>query len=136
MKTPEQQLTTFLAKYSPEMQKVAKATRRKMRAFFPEALEMVYNYSSGLVIAYGPTETGIEAICAIKVTPKGVTLFFGRGNEMQDPDGLLSGKAKLVRELPLGGASDLDKPAIKKLIRQAIKMADVSFPGRRLVIKK
>ena len=135
LKTPEQQLATFLSKYTPAMQKTTKAVRKKMRAFFPEALELVYNYTSGLVISYGPTERGIEAVCAIKVSPEWVTLFFGRGTEMEDPDGLLRGRTKLVREIRLGDASDLDRPAIKKLIRQAIRMSNIPWPGRRVVIR-
>jgi hypothetical protein len=133
--TAEQQLTIFLAKYTPEMQKTAKAARRKMRALFPKAVELVYDNYNALVIGYGPTERASDALCSIAVYPKWVTLFFLRGTEMQDPDGLLKGGGKIVRQIRLDDASDLDKPAVKKLIRQAIGLADVPFARRRLVIR-
>ena len=135
MKPPEQQLATFLAKYTPETQKAAKAARKKMRALFPKAVELVYDNYNALVIGYGPTERASDALCSIAVYPKWVTLFFLRGAAMRDPDGLLVGNGKIVRQIRLGDASDLDRPEIKKLIGQAIGMADVPFIARRLVIK-
>jgi len=135
VKTPEQQLATFLAKYTEEMQKTTKAVRKKMRALFPKAVELVYDNYNALVIGYGPTERAGEALCSIAVYPKWVTLFFLRGAEMRDPDGLLKGDGKIVRQIRLADALDLDRPAVKKLIRQAIRMADAPFTKRRLVIR-
>ena len=124
-----------MAKYTPEMQKTAKAARKKMRALFPKAVELVYDNYNALVIGYGPTERASDALCSIAIYPKWVTLFFLRGTEMSDPDGLLTGDGKIVRQVRLRDATDLDRPGVKRLIRQAIAMADVPFTSRRLVIR-
>jgi len=133
--TNEQQLMKFLSKYTPEMQKTLKAARRKMRALFPKAVELVYDNYNALVIGYGPTDRAGDAVCSLAIYPRWVTLFFLRGREMKDPDGLLEGGGKIVRQIRLEDAADLDKPEVKKLIRQAIGLADVPFTRRQLVIK-
>ena len=136
MKTAEQQLTSFLAKYAPEMQKAAKAARRKMRALFPRAIEIVYDNYNALVIGYGPTERASDAICSIAVYPKWVTLFFLDGRKLRDPKKLLKGSGKIVRQIRLSDPADLDRPAIQELIAQAIGRSEVPFAGsRKLVIK-
>ena len=136
MKPAEEQLANFLAKYSPEMQKTTKAARRKMRALFPRSIEIVYDNYNALVIGYGPTERASDAICSIAVYPKWVTLFFLDGTKLRDPQKLLKGSGKIVRQIRLNDAADLDQPAIRALIAQAIDRSAVPFNGlRKLVIK-
>ena len=135
MQAPERQLSAFIGKYSLEMQRTVRAARKKMRGLFPKAVELVYDNYNALVIGYGPTDRASDALCSIAVYPKWVTLFFLRGAEMQDPDGILKGGGKVVRQIRLSDASDLDRPAIRRLISQAIGMADVPFTKHVLVIK-
>ena len=136
MTTAEQQLASFLAKYTPEMQKAAKAARTKMRALFPRAIELVYDNYNALVIGYGPTEKASDAVCSIAIYPRWVTLFFLNGTKLRDPQKLLGGSGKIVHQIRLGDAGDLDLPAVRALVAQAIGRSDVPFDGpRKLVIK-
>jgi hypothetical protein len=136
MKTAEQQLTSFLAKYTPEMQKAARAARRKLRGLFPQAIEIVYDNYNALVIGYGPTERTSDAICSIAVYPKWITLFFLDGAKLHDPQKLLQGSGKIVRQIRLSDAADLDQPAIRELIAQAFGRSAAPFDGpHKLVIK-
>ena len=135
MKTAEQQLATFLARYTPDVQSTARSARRKMRALFPRAIELVYDNYNALVIGYGPTEKASDAICSIALYPKWVTLFFLDGARLRDPQKLLGGGGKIVRQIRLESAADLDKPAIRALVKQAIDASDVHFSRRGLVIK-
>jgi len=136
MKTAEQQLTSFLSKYTPELQKATKAARKRMRALFPRAIEIVYDNYNALVIGYGPTERASDAICSIAVYPKWVTLFFLDGTKLHDPKKLLKGSGKIVRQIRLSDAADLDQPAIRELIAQAIGRSAAPFDGpHKLVIK-
>jgi hypothetical protein len=43
MKTPEEQLDSFLAKYTPEIEVCAKAILERMRELLPSAIELVYD---------------------------------------------------------------------------------------------
>ena len=58
----ETQLASFYAKYEPEMAKLGKALRAKLRARLPGLFEIVYVYESqnALVISYSPTEHGYD----------------------------------------------------------------------------
>jgi hypothetical protein len=51
--TAEAQLAAFIAKFSPEVQAQFRDCRAKMRARFPDAVELVYDNYNFLVIGYG-----------------------------------------------------------------------------------
>lgn len=136
--SPEAQLDGFLSKYTPEIRAVAEQARAKMRARFPNAIEMVYDNYNALVIGYSPTERVSEAIFSIALYPRWVMLFFLDGVGLPDPENLLRGGGKIVRGIRFEDASILDKPAVRTLMKHALKRLDSPFdkktPGR-LVIK-
>ena len=51
------------------------------------------------------------------------TLFFYRGPELPDADGVLEGGGKDMRHVTLRTASDAQTPAVKRLLRAAFEMA-------------
>jgi hypothetical protein len=51
------------------------------------------------------------------------TLFFYRGRELDDKSGLLHGTGKDSRYVTLRGPADAEQPAVKRLVRQAFKLA-------------
>ena len=53
-KSPQAQLARFLARYSPEIDTLARAALAKMRAQLPGAIELVYDNYNALVIGFGP----------------------------------------------------------------------------------
>ena len=122
----ERQLDAFLDKYSPEIAAVGRAPRARMRKLLPTAHELVYDNYNALAIGYSPTERASDGIYSIALYPRWVTLFFLQGAGLPDPGGLLEGGGSTVRSIRLtGGASDLDKPAVKTLIAVALKAARV-----------
>jgi hypothetical protein len=52
------------------------------------------------------------------------TLFFYRGRELDDESGLLHGTGKDSRYVTLHGPADAEQPAVKRLVRQAFKLAE------------
>ena len=136
---PEGQLARFLARFTPEIQARAEAALAKMRARFPNAIQMVYDNYNFLVIGFGPTERPSEAIFSIALFARGVGLcFLQAGPKLPDPQKLLKGSGKKVRHIRLESAAVLDQPAVKALMSEALKRAVVPFdptaPGR-LIIK-
>jgi hypothetical protein len=132
------QLQAFLAKYSPELQREAKAARRRMRARLPGAVEIVYDNYNGLVIGFSPEERPSAAVFSLLLQPRWVTLCFLRdGPRIPDPEGLLRGSGSTVRSLRLATAADLDKPGVRRLMDEALRLAGDPFTGRggRLIIK-
>ena len=109
-----------------------------MRRLLPGAVQMVYDNYNALVIGFGPTERPSQAVFSVVLYPRWVTLFFLEGAFLPDPDRLLKGNGKQVRRIILENAAMLDRPAVRTLMKHAIREAEVPFsrttPGR-LIIK-
>jgi hypothetical protein len=136
--SPETQLDTFQAKFTPEIAGLAKAALGKMRKRLPGAVEMVYDNYNALVIGFGPTERPSEAIFSIALYPRWVNLFFLHGKKLRDPQKLLKGSGAQVRNIVLESAGTLDDPAVEELIAESLERATVPLDptrGRQLVIR-
>ncbi len=103
--TAAQEIAGFLAKFSPAIQKEARAARRAIRAILPTATELVYDNYNALVFAFAPGERASEAILSIALYPSWVTLFFLHGKGLADPDKLLRGAGTMVRQRTLSTAA-------------------------------
>lgn len=123
-KPPAAQLAAFLARFTPDVAAVAKAALARMRRRLPGAIELVYDNYNALAIGFAPTERASDAIFSIAVFPRWVSLFFLQsGTKLPDPQRLLRGTGKKVRHIVLLSAADLDKPAIRALMAQALARA-------------
>lgn len=122
-KPPQQQLDSFLARFTPEIQKLAKAALPKMRKRFPTACELVYDNYNALAIGWSPTDRAGDVICSLALFPRWIHLFLFRATKLPDPDGWLEGSGKLVRHIQLASAQTLDEPAVQSLITATVAMA-------------
>ena len=125
--TPERQLAGFLEKYSPEIAALMEALHVKMQRLLPGAVRMVYDNYNALVIGFSPSERPSHAVLSIAAYPQWVNLYFLAGASLSDPDELLRGDGKQVRYIRMNRATDLDKPAIRRLIKDAARGADEPF---------
>ncbi len=137
--TPAKQLAAFIRKFSPENAALIKGSLKKMRALFPNAVQLVYDNYNFLVVGFGPTEKPSEAIFSLAAFAGGLILcFLQKGPKLKDPGKLLRGAGKVVRNIRLADAGDLDKPEVRALITQALVLAkrpmDESTRGN-LIIK-
>ena len=130
------ELDRIIAKQPPEMAKLVKAVLAKLRPRFPGAVEMVYDKKRGMVVGFCPDERASNVINSIGVYSKWINLFFFEGNTLPDPDGLLQGEGNIVRHIRLNSADDLDRPAIRALMAEALKRAHppLNPKGKRRVI--
>jgi hypothetical protein len=138
VKDPEEQLASFMAKFTPEIAALAGAIRAEMRKLYPTALELVYDNYNALAIGYGPTERTSEAIFSIALYPRWVSLFFLQGAGLPDPDKILRGSGKVAKHVVLPSPDTLKSPAIQALMDEATARAKVAFDPRgahRLIIK-
>jgi hypothetical protein len=136
--TPERQLAGFMARYDPEVARVARAALRKLRERLRGAQELVYDNYNALAIGFGPTERAADVVLSIALYPRWVSLFFLRGAGLPDPARLLSGSGSRVRSIRLVRASLLDDPAVKELIAAAVARHPSAIGAsqrRRLLIK-
>src|SRR5262245_55182880 len=136
--TAQAQLKTFIARYTPEVGALAKASLKKMRARLPGAVELVYDNYNALVVGFGPTDRASDAIFSIVLYPRWVTLFFLNGKGLPDPQKLLKGNGVRVRHIVLENAAMLDKPDVQALMRAALdrSQTEIDDKRRRLLIIK
>lgn len=110
-----------------------------MRRLVPGATELVYDNWNGLVVGFGPSARASEAVVSILMAPTHVTLcFIQDGPSLPDPEGLLKGSGNVVRHVRLTSARDLDKPAVRALVKAAVARSDAPFAKgkrRELAIK-
>ncbi|MBI3438165.1 MAG: DUF1801 domain-containing protein [Proteobacteria bacterium] len=121
--TPEKQLASFIAKFTPEMAKRIRVTRAKMRRRIPQAAEMVYDNYNFFVIAYGPNDKASDAIFSIAAQAKGLSLFFLQGAKLPDPKRILRGAGSVVRHIRLEDDDTFDRPEVEALIALALQRA-------------
>jgi len=126
----EKQLSSFIAKFSPEVAAVARAVLPKMRAKFRGTTELVYDNYNALAIGWSASGRTSDVICSIALYPRWVSLFFFRGTSLPDPHKRLAGSGKTIRHVVLErGAATVDDKAIQALIAAAIETAPVAPSG-------
>lgn len=119
--SPRSQLAAFLSKYSPSLASEGRAALRKMRQLVPDAVELVYDNYNWLVVGFGPNERPSDAVLSLAFAPRWITLcFLQNGADLPDPMHLLRGSGRVVRNIRLESAKDLDKPPIRTLIGEAL----------------
>jgi hypothetical protein len=124
--TPNVRFSAFLSRFPAEIVALVKRCLPKLRRAVPHSFELVYEYSSSLVVSFNASERGYEAIVAIAIFPDRVQLYFDKS--LPDPNGLLKGSGTKVRSVTLKAASDLDHADIKALVEAAIKHSGVTSP--------
>jgi hypothetical protein len=133
------QFGRFLSKYSPEVAAEARGALARLRRQVPGAVELVYDNYNALVVGFGPSERASEAVVSLAIFPRWVTLcFIQHGPDIPDPLGLLKGSGNVVRHTRLTTAKDLERPAIRRLIAEALARGDVAIDRhrkRRVIVK-
>lgn len=75
------------------------------------------------LISYGvPMYRYEKPIAWITPSKSGVTLGFRDGTAIEDKHGLLKGKGKGARNVPMREVEDIDRAALRDYIRQAVKL--------------
>jgi hypothetical protein len=127
--SPRTQLSALLSRFPPAIVALVKRSLPKLRRAFPGAYELVYDYPNSLVVAFGMSERGHEAIVAVAIFPDRVRLYVDKS--VADPKGLLEGAGGKVRSVTLKAASELDRGDIKALVKAAITHSGARFTRAR-----
>ncbi|MBL8879696.1 MAG: hypothetical protein JNG88_11305 [Phycisphaerales bacterium] len=135
-RSAEAELRTLIDQFAPAHLRLISAMRKSLRKRLPAAQEVVYGYRAWFVISYSPSGHGYEGVLAIRGDANGVKLYFNQGKELPDPERLLRGSGGLVRSIEVEAVSALARPAVARLIDEAIARSHVPFAssGRGSVI--
>lgn len=132
----EAHLRGLIIRFASSHRRLVGTTRRWLRKRLPAAHEVVYEYSGFLVISYSPNAHGYEGVFALRAGAEGVRLYFNQGKGLPDPENLLQGSGNHTRWIQPAGASTLARPAIVRLVDEALIRNRVPFArsGRGPVI--
>jgi Domain of unknown function (DU1801) len=64
-----------------------------------------------------------ENVVGVGTFPRHSTIFFYRGRDLDDDSGLLQGTGKSTRFVTVRSPEDIARPAVRKLIARAFKLA-------------
>ena len=120
------QLSKFLSRFPTEIVALTKRCLPKLRRALPGCHQLVYDYTASLVVSFGATDRGHQAVVALAVQKDRVRLYVDK--DTPDPEGLLEGAGGKVRSVTLASAAQLDRGAVHQLMQAAIRRADVALP--------
>jgi hypothetical protein len=135
---PNEQLESFISRYTDAIAEATRQALRQMRRRVPGATELVYDNYNALAIGFGPSDTPSDVVFSIVPYPRWVTLFFLQGAGLPDPQSLLQGRGVRVRHIVLTPPQVIGSPAVDALIGHALRAAKVAIDPkakRALVIK-
>jgi hypothetical protein len=129
------QLDAFIDRFSPEVATDARRALAVLEARLPTATRLVYDNYNALVIGFGPSDRASQAFLSIALYPKYVRIFFLRGVDLPDPQGLLEGNGSQVRSVKLQPITLIETPGVRSLIDCAVAGVLASNGKGALVIK-
>lgn len=92
-----------------------------------EAPDAVESISRGYALAIGFSFTGKplkDGFCHIVTYETHVNLGFNRGALLPDPNGILAGTGKSIRHITIRNQNELEHPAIRRYLQEAIEQVD------------
>jgi hypothetical protein len=114
----DEAIADLLKPYSPEVRKLALATRALVLKVIPKAMEQVDPKAKIIGYGFGPGYK--DMICSLMPAKAWVTLGIGWGVELPDPEKLLEGTGKVHRHVKLKTESDLRVPALRTLLHAGV----------------
>ena len=113
-------------KKAGKLEGVAKAVRALVKKTAAGCEEYVSPWKTPAFDSNGP-------LCVYLVQKEHVTLAFLRGARLPDPEKLLEGNAKGVRNVKLRSLADVKRPGVKKLLAEAVRLNKKDPPSGKMI---
>ena len=123
LRPPDPEYLQLLQPYSDGIRNLALAARKLVLAEAPQASEFIYEVYT-IADHFSFTERPGDAFVFTTTHANWVNLGFNYGSVLPDPSGLLRGEGKRIRHVRIAQAGDLDSPGVRKLVRDAIALAE------------
>jgi hypothetical protein len=128
-------LSDQLKRIPSNVRPTVKAALKTVKAAAPEADEIAYRSqaprSKSAMWKLARFAVNGANVVGVGTFSDHSTIFFYRGRELDDPGGLLHGSGKDSRFLTLTSPSDAEQPAVKRLVKQAFKIARTDRSGTK-----
>jgi len=134
------ELIGFLDKYDPAIHSLALGLRQVVLNAIAPCHEYIFQMRSKVVLLYGATARIMaDGICQIAIFRHHVTLVLPDGIDLEDPTRVLRGTGRTMRHVRVTASSDLARPELRSLLRQAralVGLAEQPRRGRREVVTR
>lgn len=124
---PDVSLSEQLKKIPSAVRPTVKAALRIVKEASPDADEIAYRSQAPRsksamwkLVRYAVDGANVVGVGTFSDHS---TIFFYRGRELDDGSGLLQGGGKDARFVTLRSPADAEKPAVKRLVRKAFRLA-------------
>lgn len=131
MTPDEKRFEVFLREFEPRIAEIGRAAVARLQRMLPSAEIMIYDNYNFLVAGFSPNDRASDAVLSVALAPRSVALCFLQGAELPDPNRILRGNGKVVRNVRLESVDDLDRPEIAMLLDMAIANSRVAFDDAR-----
>jgi hypothetical protein len=128
----------FLEPYDPAITRLVIAARKLVLEEAPESIELIYDAYSAVSAGYTFTGKQSDSFVYVAAYPKGVNMGFWVGTLLPDPEHLLEGTGKQSRHVKIRETADVERPALRALVRAAIEIAerpDGAAPKAKSVVR-
>jgi len=115
--------------FDPGVRELAERTRALIVEVYPEVVEVPWPRQNVVGYGVGPKKMS-EHFCYIAFQRDHVNLDFNQGAELPDPEGLLEGPGKTLRHTKIFEVSDLEDPALRRLLEAAVAHRLATRPTR------
>ena len=126
----EVSLSEQLGKVPPAVRPTVKAAIKMVKAVAPKADEIPYRSgaprSKSMMWKLVRYAVDGDNVVGVGTFTNHSALFFYRGRELDDASGLLQGSGKDSRFITLRSPADVERPAVKRLVRNAFKLGGVA----------
>jgi hypothetical protein len=117
-----------LKKMPPEVRPIVSAAIKTVQALAPKSAEeipyrMEQPRSKSMMWKLVRYAVGDKPVVGVGTFTGHSAMFFYRGRELDDGTGLLQGSGRDTRFVTLRSPADAEKPAVKRLVRAAFKLA-------------
>jgi uncharacterized protein DUF1801 len=123
-------VSEHIKKIPPTVRPIVQAARRTVKTVAPKADEISYQSqpprSSTYMWKIVRYAVDGQNVVGIGTFARHSTLFFYRGRELDDGSGLLEGSGKDSRFVTLKTPADAERPAVKRLLREAFNLGGAS----------
>jgi hypothetical protein len=127
MASTKNQVSSFIARFSPEVASQFRTARAHVRKLFPRGYELVYDNYNAFGCGYSTTRINSGVLISVVAYPRWVTLFFFHGKYLSDPEKLLQGSGARIRSIRLQPVSIVKSKAVNDLLQQAISRFKVEL---------
>ena len=134
------ELIGFLGKYDPSTHSLALGLRQVVLDAIGPCHEYIFQMRSKVMLLYSATARSMaDGVCQIAIFRHHVTLVFPDGIDLEDPMRVLHGTGRTMRHVRVMARSDLARPELRGLLRQAralVGLAEEPRRGRREVVTR